>query len=112
MVVKKHNIEIYQKTGDGCRIKIENIIIDISDTARACFGINTIDDFNASKFVRYIQENARSRFLIKRDADFSIEHISVSGNGQIVGSIKIDSKKEVRTFAAEEELCKEFINNK
>jgi hypothetical protein len=112
MATKKHNIEIYQKTGDGYRIKVENVIVDISNTAMACFGIRTIDNFNVGKFINYVQENARGGFLIKRDTDFSIEHISLLDNGRIKGSITIDGEKETRTFAAEDDLYKKFINNK
>ena len=112
MVTKKHNIEIYQKTGDGHKIKVENIIVDIPNTAIACFGIKTIDDFDIGRFISYIQENARTRFTIKRDAYFSIENISLFDNGRVEGNITIDGKKETRTFAAEKELYKRFIKNK
>jgi len=108
--MKEHKIEILPITSDGLRILVDDISVEISNTAMNCFGMKSIDDFNISEFIDYIQENARNGFSIRRDDNMAIESISVFSD-RLQGNIRINDKTEIRIFVGGDDLCKKYVKN-
>lgn len=108
--MKEHKIEILPITSDGQKVLVDDILVEISNTAMACCGIKSIDDFEISEFIDYIQENARIGFSIRRDEDVVIESIMVLSD-RLQGNIKINDKTETRIFVGGDDLCKKFVKN-